>query len=416
MKKVLIFMCICILSFSVYASAQIAGTAMGGISTVTSEGAIDTTRNPALLGTLPAASTSLYLMGNVYYNENSNPEFNASGLTIYSIKQENDYNYFISLFAGYAKPAGNGAIGYSLSSKENLYSRRKDTQTLKGSIPPDFVQTETTTTNQINPTLSVAYGWKLSDNTFTGIQLEITPFFSNKKTDNNNSLGTSYSYTKQEYGVIIQPSLGFLLISNDSQVGLQLSPSTIKCVKKKADADFTGTKLSYSDSWDIQQSEGPKIVAGGYSKIHPHVGLALEFGLFLPYSYTNTDINVTDNPLPAINHSSLTINNDPIVSMKGGFQYVFTEKLECMAGIAFFHFLNTAGNSKSYGKGKINFTLITFATNYSFSSAIVLSTMALITNSAFESYYHVADTMSLDAKTKINSWNVTVGAGLSYRL
>lgn len=415
-KKVLIFMCICILGFSVYASAQIAGTAMGGIATVTSEGAIDTTRNPALLGTLSASTTSFYLMGNVYYNEDTNPEFHASGLDIHSITQKNDNYFAFSLFAGYVKPLQNGTIGYSISSKENFYLRKKDTQKLNGSLPPDFEQTETTTTDELNPTLSIAYGWKLSDNNYAGIQLASTPFFSNKKTENNNSLAPSYSYTKQEYGVIIQPSLGFLLTSNDSQVGLRFIPSTIKCIKKKVEADFSATDLSYGDKWDFQQYEGPQIVAGGYVKIIPQTGIAVEFGLLLPTSYTNTEINVTDNTVPAINHSSVTIHNDPIINAKAGIQYSFSEKFECMAGTAFFHFINTAGGSKSYGKGKFNLVLITLGSNYLLSPTVILSTIILMTNGSFESYYHAEDTISLDAKTKTTSWNITVGAGLSYRL
>jgi len=421
-KKLLILLGI--LSFSVHVSAQIHGTAMGGISTVTSEGAIDTTRNPALLGTISAATTSFYIMGNTYYNEDANPEFHTPVMDISSIEQSNDYYYAFSLFAGYARPSGRGILGYSLSSKENFYLRKKDTQKIYGSIPNptppptslSFEQTETTTTSEINPTLSIAYGWKLSDNNYAGIQLTTTPFLSNKKTDNNNSLGTSYSYTNQEYGVIIQPSFGLLLSGNDSQVGLRFIPSTIKCIKKKAEADFSTTDLSYSAKWDFQQSEGPQIVAGGYAKILPQTGIALEFGLLLPSSYTNTDINVTDNPLPAINHSSVTIHNDTIINAKAGIQYSFTETFECMAGAAFFHFINTAGSSKSYGKGKFNLVLITFGLNYSLSSTVILSTLLLINNSSFESYYHMEDTISLDAKTKTNLWNITVGAGLSYRL
>ncbi len=415
-KKLLIV--ICVLSFSVHASAQIHGTAMGGISTVTSEGAIDTTRNPALLGTVPAATTSFYLMGNTYHNEDTNPEFHASSIDISSVEQSNDYYYAFSLFAGYTKQIANGAIGYSLSSKENLYLRKKDIQKINGSMPGPiyFEGTETTTTNDINPTLNIAYGWKISDNNYAGIQLATTPFFSNKKTDKNNSLGTSYSYTKQEYGVIIQPSLGFLLTNNDSQVGLRLAPSTIKCVKKKAEADFSATDLSYSDTWDIQQYEGPQIVAGGYTKILPQTGIAIEFGLLLPSSYTNTDINVTDNPLPAINHSSITIHNDPIINAKAGIQHSFTEKFECITGASFFHFINTSDGSTSHGNGTFNLVLLTFGSNYSLSPAVILSTIIILTRGAFEMYYHVEDTLSLDAKIKTNSWNVTVGAGVSYRL
>ena len=412
-KKILV---LCMLSICVHASAQIHGTAMGGISTVTSEGAIDTTRNPALLATLSAVTTSFYLMGNVYYNEDTNPEFHTPAITIYSINQKNDYYYSLSLFAGYAKPSGQGTIGYSLSSKENLYLKRKDTQKLKGSLPPDFEQTETTITDELNPTLTISYGWKLSDNNYTGIQLAVTPFFSNKKTENENNLSPTYSYTNKEYGVIIEPSLGLLLTKNDSQVGLRVTPSTIKCVKKKAEADFSTTDLSYSDSWDIQQYEGPKIVAGGYAKILPQIGTAVEFGLFLPSSYTNTDINVTDNPVPTIKHSLVTIHNDPIINIKGGIQYSLTEKLNCMAGAAFFHFINFAGSSKSYGRGKFNLLLLTFGSNYFLSPTIILSAMVLVTNSNFESFYHAEDAISIDAKVKSQSWNITVGAGLSYRL
>lgn len=414
MKK--IFLALFIISFWVHANAQIQGTAMGGISTVTSEGAIDTTRNPALLGLISTPSAAAYGMANIFYTEDTNPELHTSAINIQSVKQDNDYFYSFSLFAGYAKPKGSGTIGYSISSKDNLYVKRKDTQKLKGNLPPDFEQTETTTTDEINPTFSIAYGWKLSDNNYTGIQLAVTPFFSNKKTEHKNTLSTDFSFTTQEYGVIIEPSLGFLLNTNDSQVGLRLTPSTIKCVKRKAEADFSTTDLSYSDSWDIQQHEGPQIVAGGYTKILPQTGIAIEFGLFLPSSYTNTDINVTDDPLPAIKHSSVTIHNDPIINIKGGLQYSFTEKLDCMAGAAFFHFINSAGSSKSYGRGKFNLLLLTFGSNYSLSPTVIVSMIILISNSSFESFYHVEDSISLDAVTKSNFWNVTAGAGLSYRL
>ncbi len=414
MKKILLVLCI--VSFSVHASAQILGTAMGGISTVTSEGAIDTTRNPALLGTLSYASVSLYLMGNIYYHQDTNPEFHASGLNIQSINQENDKYYAFSLFAGYAQPIGNGVFGYSISSKDNMYTRKKDTQKLVVNIPPVVEQTESTTTDELSPTLSVAYGWKLTDNNYAGIQLAITPFFSNENTNKKNSLGTDYSYTKLKYGVIMQPSLGFLLTSKDSQVGLRITPSTLKCVKNKVDADFSTTDLSYSDSFDIQQNEGPQIMAGGYAQILPQIGIALEFGIILPSSYTDTNIEVTDNPMPAIKHSINTIHNDSIMSFKGGLHYAFTEKLDCMAGVSFFHFINTAGSSKSKGKGTFNLVLITFGSNYSLSSTVVISTLVLITNGSFESYYHAEDTISLDAKTKSTSWNITAGAGVSYRL
>lgn len=405
-----------ILSFWVPASAQIHGTVMGGVATITSEGAIDTTRNPALLATLSAATASFYLIGNAYYSQDTDPEFNASALSIYSVNQKNNYYYSLSLFVGYAKPSAHGTMGYSLSSKENLYLKRKDAQKVKGSLPPDFEQTETTVTQEINPTSSIAYGWELSDKHYAGIQLSTTPFFSNVKAENENTLSSKYSYTKQEYGVIIQPSLGFLLTSNDSQVGLRFTPSTIKCVKKKVEADFSTTFLSYSDSWDIQQYEGPQILAGGYAKILPQTGIAVEFGLFLPSAFTDTEIKVTDNPVPAINHSSVNIYNDPVVTIKGGIQYSLTEKMDCMTGAAFFHFINSAGGSKSYGRGTYNLLLLTFGSNYSVSPTVILSAMVVVTNGYFKSYYHGKDTLSMDAKVKSQSWNFTVGAGLSYRL
>ncbi|MCX8123317.1 MAG: hypothetical protein N3F66_04045 [Spirochaetes bacterium] len=423
MKKIVLILCF--MGFTVQLAAQIHGTAMGGISTVTSEGAIDTTRNPALLGTLSYTTASFYLMGDVYHTEDAKPKLSASGITINSVDQANDYYYSFSLFAGYAKPLGQGMLGYSISSKDNLYLRKKDTQKLNGSIPNPippplsltFEQTETTITDELKPTLSIAYGGSLSDNTFFGIQCAITPFFSNKKTQNDNSLSpTDYSYIITEYGVLLQPSLGFLLTQNDTQVGLRFTPSVIKCVKKQVEADFSVTDISYSDSWDIQQYEGPQIIAGGYAKIFPQTGIALEFGIIMPSSYTNTDINVTNNPSPTIKHSSITIHNDTIISMKGGIQLSFTQNMECMVGAAFFHFVNTAGSTNTYGKGTFNLTLITLGTNYSLSSTTILSTVIIITNGSYESTYHAEDTLSLYAKTKTTTWNCTVGAGLSYRL
>lgn len=401
---------------STHAIAQIHGTAMGGISTVTSEGAIDTTRNPALLGTLSSASASLYLMGTTYYYQDANPKFHASGLDVQSIDQKNNHYYSFSLFAGYAKPVGKGTLGYSLSSKENFYLRRKDIQKLIINQPPIIEQTETTVTDEFNPTLSIAYGWKIVDNNFAGVHLAVTPFFSSKKTENKSSLPTEYSYTKLEYGFFVQPSLGFLLINNDSQVGLRFVPSTVKCVKKKTEADFSATDLSYSDRWDIQHFEGPQIIAGGYAKILLKTGIALEFGIFLPSSYTNTEINVTNGPPPAIKHSSVTIHNDPIINMKTGIHHYFSEKIECMAGAAFFHLVNTAGSSKTYGRGKYNLLLLTFGSNYTLSPAVILSTLVLITNSSFESIYHAEDTVSVDAQVKLTSWNCSIGVGLSHKL
>lgn len=62
------------------------------------------------------------------------------------------------------------------------------------------------------------------------------------------------------------------------------------------------------------------------------------------------------------------------------------------------------------------FKLLIVGIYNSLSSTVILSTLLLINNSSFESYYHTEDTVSLDAKTKTNLWNITVGAGLSYRL
>jgi hypothetical protein len=107
---------------------------MGGIVTVTSEGSNDTTRNPALLGIVANPIINMYGTGTAFYNEETNPRMHASGITINSVKQSNDYYYSFSIFAGYAQPLGKGTIGFSLSSKDNLYLRRKDVQKLNGDV------------------------------------------------------------------------------------------------------------------------------------------------------------------------------------------------------------------------------------------------------------------------------------------
>ncbi len=406
-----------LLIVSVNAYAQIIGTAMGGIATVTSEGAIDTTRNPALLGTHHTPMAAFYSLGTLFYTDDAKLKLNTPAIDIYSIRADNDYFYSFSLFAGIAKPTGNGTIGYSLSSKDNLYSRRKDTQTIKGSISgTPFEQTETTITNEFNPKLSVAYGWNINGNNFAGIQLELVPFYSHKKTENKNTLSSGYSYSIQEYGVMIEPAIGFLILENDNQVGLRLSPALVKCVKKKAEADFSTIDKTYNDTWDIQQSEGPKITAGGYAKIAPAIGIALEIGLMFPSSYTNTDINITNNPAPSIQHSSITIHNDSTVAIKGGLHFLLSQSLECMGGIAYFHITNTSGNNHNNGRGTYNLLLISAGSNYSLSSTSILTIMLIVTNASFESHYNSENGISLDANIASDSWNYTIGAGISYRL
>jgi len=89
MYKYSIGMVVLILSISSVASAQINGTAMGGIVTVTSEGSNDTTRNPALLGIVANPIINMYGTGTAFYNEETNPRMHASGITINSVKQSN---------------------------------------------------------------------------------------------------------------------------------------------------------------------------------------------------------------------------------------------------------------------------------------------------------------------------------------
>ncbi|HQQ49807.1 MAG TPA: hypothetical protein PLZ29_01310, partial [Spirochaetota bacterium] len=132
--KYSIGMVVLILCISRVASAQINGTAMGGIVTVTSEGSNDTTRNPAVLGIVANSIINMYATGTAFYDEETNPWLHASDINIQSVQQSNDYYYTFSIVAGYAKPLGKGTIGVSLSSKDNLYLRRKDVQKLSGDV------------------------------------------------------------------------------------------------------------------------------------------------------------------------------------------------------------------------------------------------------------------------------------------
>ena len=415
--KYSIGMVVLILCISRVASAQINGTAMGGIVTVTSEGSNDTTRNPALLGIVANSIINMYATGTAFYDEETNPRMHASDINIQSVQQSNDYYYTFSIVAGYAKPLGKGTIGVSLSSKDNLYLRRKDVQKLSGDVSGiSFTQTQTTTTDELTPTVTIAYGWKLFDNNYAGLQIAATPYLSNNDTKTDNSLSPSYSFTLKEYALIIQPAIGYLITDGTSQVGLRFIPSTVKLTKKKVDANFSTGDSSYNDDLKIQQLEGPQINAGGYVQIIPTLGIALEAGFIMPSEYSNTSIQVTDNPSPAIKHQSIEVKNNPILLLKGGTQYTINGSLQIMSGIAFFHLFNNAANSNSKGRGKYNFLLMTLGCNYIYTPDIVITGLLIVSRNSIDTYYHSDDSISLESETKSNVWTITVGAGISYKL
>lgn len=430
MKKLysLFMLLIIILLFHTMLYAQIQGSGMGLISTVTAEGAFDITRNPALLGTITKSKASFYVMGSPYYNEENTLQFKVSGVNINSVTQTNDYYYELSLYAGLAIPLSYGTLGISISSSdEKLFIKRKDTMAF---LFENGAQKNITETQEIHPQLTCSYGFKTTTQSF-GFQLKVTPF---QKSINNHKQITSlapyyfyYDFIQKDSGVDVQPLFGFLTFVGNAQIGFSLIPSTFTAIKKNAKTDipdnFIGYNTSFSSSWRFQQTKGPTFAMGAYIPLFSFMGMAFESAFSMPstYSITNTDTFETNlgsvHYIP-ITNTTVSIHNHPVIALKGGIRIVISQAFDITSGIAYLHLSNDSFADTLRANSDNNIYIFTCGGNYTISQKITASLFFIATRAKIESNHEQEKILnpSFNATLKQDIINSDIGFAISYNL
>lgn len=334
---------------------------LGYIESVYPDGAINVLKNPALLAA-QKEERSLGLIFNYRAYDQVDADFNFGILS--NEETENKINkemYGGASIAFSEKYKGNGfGIGIS-KSDDFLYQYKEEKTSFSGTTSTSevfSVQTELKE-KKINPRVNVGYGLKIGEDSFFGIKL--TGEYSKTDTESESTqtilVGTvpvslvNKNYNEIKTMVSGELSFGFYFTDKGSQLGFMVNSGKLSFVK--SDIDYYNDELAQPEgknsfSYYKQYNEGVSFVAGGYMRLLPFLGAALEGGYQLPANYNEKIYD--DKTFEKIKTS---VSNDSVILIKGGLDFILSPRLNFAVGGNLFFVKNSrSGKNNNYGESE----------------------------------------------------------------
>ncbi len=368
-------------------NAQVRGTGMGNLVTVISDGPFDAGRNPALLALQPSDSAiAAYLRYRSM--EDTDTDYNAS-LTI-DVGEPSTVN--AGGVAAYSKKLGGAVLGFAIGEMgEDLFSLRET----KTTYVSTFEEKEKEKIFEANPSLALALALPLSEGSFIGVQL-ITGF-GYKTTDKTKDYisGTLIARLeknlKTEQSISARAGFGYSLRTPETQVGFLLRSGTVSLRKQEleynhVEYDLAAPEISGANStpYKAYYTESPQFVVGGYHRLSPLVGFALEAA----YTLSNTsysrerDLNISvsngGNDFITPFSRNYTITTDASMQFKGGVEFNVREGLAFTFGTGY-DYRESSQESETTGhvsiRSKMEILYATLGAHYSLNQATGVSVL-----------------------------------------
>ncbi len=399
--------------------AQIKGSTMGTLNTVVSDGPFDVTRNPALLF-FSRQKSAIGAYGRYRWLDHHDYSVDAP----IDLKQKDPETTVIGGSISAVFGTGRNIIGFSISdSGSELYQRTINRIEIQlGSA----AQKEKSISESISPVLTGALCVPLTDHSSIGFQLFLGYFRENKKTTKNHYLLPAWTLDKElnidrEITRIlgIQPALGFLFDSGDSQAGLLLRTGSFVFKNKQVHYDYTSyIPVQESDDersypFTFAYTGNLVISIGGYRRVNKILGFALEGAYTLQSSHTEDDLTVDEDfstDTVTIIRKENTINRRAAVTVRGGIELTIDKRFSLTAGGAYFY---NEGMSQAinYSERTLSFIdafLTTLGLHYILTDSVSMT--AALSGAYIEAEYNLkSSALSLELKDKFFIADVSLG-------
>ncbi len=273
-------------------------TSMGFLSTIVSDGAFDTVRNPALL----ALQTSKYAAGVMV---SSGPpsamdvEVFAEGMSFESAEE-----FALKTGAVFTWKAGNSVLGFALTSisDEEFYknskteiSMRAFNQDVNAEIEAKMYQKE----KKYAPALMCSAAFPLSHTIFFGMQGSLGLMISDMKTNVDGTIfiipfpqNLNSDLHTQTNAYVFEAGAGFVKKLDRGQTGLLLRSG--KLYTSKTDADYSAN-FSVPDSKSaanpLRYISGMSLAMGFYTQLMHQFGFAFETEYRFPVEYRDNTLD-----------------------------------------------------------------------------------------------------------------------------
>lgn len=331
---------------------------MGNIISVYAESGLNSLRNPALIMAQPQNSS---FEAALFYTPYKKTDNNVSTDLAPNVSIEETGFYSGGLFLSYSKKSGNFGFGIGLTSggyDQVSYSTSKYT------VSSNVDKTETF---GVSPLLITSFSFRLDKGHFFGFQI---------------GLGYSHEYSKKEKtaGEIFkgnsdifsaEPAFGYLAKGEKSEAGIMLKPGKYILRRDRMDYEDTtpsnGTlKIPFYSRYDTALA----LTAGGYFKVKPEVGIAMEFEYRIP-STRNEKFFDDFNGFPPTTATS-NIYSRNYLMLKTGADYKIRKNIIISGGAAY---LNAIVDSDRNGKqhSEVDYYFITAGVDYIFENGARVS-------------------------------------------
>ncbi|HSV96681.1 MAG TPA: hypothetical protein VLM75_07085 [Spirochaetota bacterium] len=375
-----------LVAFPSAGSAQVRGTAMGNLVTVISDGPFDTARNPALLALQPADHAAAAFVryravddSDIDYNSSlpisvGEPStFNAGGVVSYSMKLSGSVLGFV-----FGEMAGD-LVSYR-ESRNTFYAITEEIEKEK--------------IFEVNPSLAVALALPLTDGSSIGFQLITAVGY--KRADKTKDylsgpIIASLDTQKTDQSLSARAGFGYSLRTPKTQAGFLLRSGTITLRKQEleynhVEYDLAAPEISGSNStpYKAYYTESPQFVVGGYHRLSPLVGFALEAAYMLSNTSYNRERDLTTSVLDGGSDSitpfsrNFTITTDASMQFKGGIEFNVMEGLAFTFGTGY-DYRESSQESETIGRvsirSKMEILYATLGAHYSLNQATGISVL-----------------------------------------
>jgi hypothetical protein len=429
---------IVLFSFSSSLFALGRGIAMGGMTSVVSDGPFDAAKNPALLS-LQANNNALgiVLKYQNYLDSDISAEIDFAGVDA-DVDSEKLEGKSLGCFLAYSIKLGNPVIAFAVTDSGNgqYYLREvKSTFTViagvdqhKSKIIEDV--------EEYNPVFHTSIGFNISDRSSIGFRVSVR--YSSKEDDENkrNFLnGSETALVDQKLTTNIlsySVGTGYLYREGGTQIGLLFYIGEFSWRKQELSYSFQDRDVPVPDPVDDSSSdsdsysssgkytEGMRFVAGGYHRLNTFLAIALEGEFRIGNSFRQTELTLDEdesNDLYNIVEERNRVTNKNTVFLKGGAEINPISSISLYFGCAYADIMGRVGGGDGDGflSNRYSLFLFTGGVNYQYTKNLSLFFGSLFIYVDAESdmvFDDVSGTVSLNSEEK--GLDVLLGAGMVY--
>ncbi len=331
---------------------------LGNIESVYPDGAINALKNPALVAAQKENNSLGVILNYRIYNR-TDIDMNIDFLSNDKTDNDIEKQVYGGGAVGFTKKINSQGFGIGFSeSDDSVYSYQEAKTIYSGTGDSSNVVSFDTEEKERKISLkgNYSYGLKIGENSYLGVKLIDRYSTSDKEsetTESNTSGGGIFSNLKTSHEILTITSLemiiGFYSAHKGDQLGFMINTGRLSFVK--SDIEFHNDALIEPDGENSfsnhrQYDEGASITAGGYTRVLPFLGIALEGTFQLPAYY---DEKGYDDKSFETRESSVSKNSALV--FKGGLDFILTPQLSFDLGsIAFFGRSSANGGNSSYSE------------------------------------------------------------------